>query len=783
MLIIVSTDVNKKYEVVNMSLPLSLTNKGVRLLPKSILATSVLNVLLASAAFAQSGNALLEEVLVTAQKKSAAQAVQDVPIAISAYSGRKIEAMFAVDLTDIGFTAPNVQLTPQGTVPGTANFSIRGWGTTGQSIPSSDPAVGVVQDGVAFGTIYGVVTDVFDMESLEVLRGPQGTLFGRNVSAGAVVMKTTRPDHDDTTAKLLVGTGSFALRETKVLLSGPMSDDVAGKVAVLWRDQDGMWDNTATGGEQGARQSLVIRPAVSYRGGSGTYTAIAEYGDVKADGMSGRNFLCVAASVVSNCDPFEPNLDPYDEATTRQTTKGQSNIDWFGLTLEGVWDLWDGTLTGVLGYRQLEQSMWGDIDGAPNTIRFQFGPGTGFDQEQQSFELRWAGNLSDRLDLTTGVNVFQQDYTYDERRLLIDALDLRASSNIDHMTAGVFAQADYMLTDDLTLTVGGRWSYEEKDAAIGVIGDPTGFGNCRRFTGALLGGSDVISETSPASLSDCKPAYLDKQDWSNFTPKLGLTWMMSDDTMTYASYTRGFRSGGYNVRFSDISLVTRPDNPGSTPGPYDEEIVDALELGLKTEFMEGRARFNAAIFQNSYDDMQLSANNQSGVQSIFNAATATMQGFELEGVWAVTDNLTLEGTYGYVDASYDDADFLVQTFGPDTDVGDFLLQMVSEQTWFVAATYDHEVGREGSLSWRASYNYADDAAADNFNFLLLNDYSLVDASVTYKSADERLRIALYGKNLTDEVYFNFGFDNTSIGSKTMWLSPPRTWGVQVSYDF
>ena len=175
--------------------------------------------------------------------------------------------------------------------------------------------------------------------------------------------------------------------------------------------------------------------------------------------------------------------------------------------------------------------------------------------------------------------------------------------------------------------------------------------------------------------------------------------------MAYASYTRGFRSGGYNVRFSDTSLVTRPENPGSTPGPYDEEIVDAFELGLKTEFMEGRGRFNAAIFHNAYDDMQLSANNQSGVQSIFNAATATMQGFEIEGVWAVTDNLTLEATYGYVDASYDDADFLVQTFGPDTDVGDFLLQMVSEQTWFVAATYGHEMDEMGSLSWRASYNY------------------------------------------------------------------------------
>lgn len=764
--------------------------------PRNTIAVATLAAVASGSALAQSddptvnasrraGNALLEEVLVTAQKKSDAEAVQDVPIAISAFSGRKIEAMFAVDLTDIGFTAPNVQLSPQGTVPGTANFSIRGWGTTGQSIPSSDPAVGVVQDGVAFGTIYGVMTDVFDLESVEVLRGPQGTLFGRNVSAGAVVVRTTRPDHEQATGRVQAGAGAYGLREINALYTAPLNDNWAGKVSVLARDQDGMWDNVALGGQQGARESLVIRPAVSYLGDGFSFSAIAEYGEMDGDGMSGRNFLCVGVPAIglSDCDPFAANLDPYDVAETRQTTRGANSMEWAGLTLESVWDLWGGSLTAILGYRQFEQSVWGDIDGAPNTIRFQFGPGTGFDQDQQSLELRWSGNLNERWDLTTGVNLFLQDYTYDERRLLIDALDSRASSDIEHLTAGVFAQADYALSDSWTLTLGGRFSHEEKDAGIGVIGDPNGVGNCRPLVGPNFGGSDVISESSPASLSDCRPAFLDEQSWSDFTPKVGLAWTVNDSLMAYASYSRGFRSGGYNVRFSDTTFVTRPDNPGSTPGPYDEEVVDAFEIGFKSDLPDGRGRFNAAVFINEYDGMQLSANNQSGVQSIFNAAKATMQGFELEGVFAITDQLTVEASYGYVDAAYDEADFLVRTFGPDTDVGDFLLQMVSEQTWFIAATYDHDLGDAGSLNWRASYNYADEAAADNFNFLLLDDYGLFDASVTYTSPDENLTVALYGRNLSDEVYFNFGFDNTSIGSKTMWLSPPRTWGVRLTYGF
>jgi iron complex outermembrane receptor protein len=179
---------------------------------RTVLALSVAATPLAHAESSGRLGALIEEVMVTAQKKSTAEAVQDVPIAISAYSGEKMEAMFALTLTDIGLSTPNANLTPLTTSPGVANFVIRGMGTVGQSIPSADPAVGVVMDGISYGTIYGVVTDLFDLESIEVLRGPQGTLFGRNVTGGAVSLRSTRPG-EEFEGKIRTTVGSHQRRD------------------------------------------------------------------------------------------------------------------------------------------------------------------------------------------------------------------------------------------------------------------------------------------------------------------------------------------------------------------------------------------------------------------------------------------------------------------------------------------------------------------------------------------------------------------------------------------
>src|SRR5688572_1138061 len=173
---------------------------------------------------AQQGGALLEEVLVTAEKKSTAESAQTVPISIAAYSGKQVEAMFAISLTDVGLSTPNVSLTAIPTFPGVANFVIRGMGTVGQSIPSADPAVGVFIDGIALGTIYGVVTDLFDLESIEILRGPQGTLFGRNVTGGAILLRSKRPT-EEFEGSVRATVGSYSQRDLALTLSGPISAD------------------------------------------------------------------------------------------------------------------------------------------------------------------------------------------------------------------------------------------------------------------------------------------------------------------------------------------------------------------------------------------------------------------------------------------------------------------------------------------------------------------------------------------------------------------------------
>jgi iron complex outermembrane receptor protein len=754
--------------------------KARRTYGKSILAAAVSLALFSSGQVLAKTNVLMEEVMVTAQKKSSAEAVQDVPIAISAYSGDKVEAMFAVTLTDIGTSSPNTSLAEQGTVPHTGNFIIRGMGTTGQSIPSSDPAVGVVQDGMPYGLIYGVVTDLFDLESIEILRGPQGTLFGRNVTGGAVVMRTTRPS-DDFSGKVKATIGSHGQRDVSAVVTGPISDSVNGKIAVISKDRDGLWFNTTTGGHQGASETLIVRPAITFKGEGYDLTAIAESASIKGDGMAARSFYLdtaflndtVLATGVESYD-----IDPWADNTTETDTKGDLDLSWSSLVVEHNLDLWGGTLTTIASVRDLDQDTWGDIDGAAGTIRFEFAEGSGISQTQKSFESRWSGNVNESVSLTAGINLFDQEYTYRERRLLVDAVERPSESTIDHSTFGVFAQAEYDVSEDITLILGGRYSSEDKDAAIGVIGDPGGVGSCS----SIYDPSGATVATRTVDWSDCRQVFNDSASWSNFSPKLGVNWTLNEDMLAYASLSRGFRSGGYNVRFTDATVVTTPDNPTSTPGPYNEETVDAFEVGFKSMLLDGRVKLNMALFFNEIDDMQKAANNQSGVQTVFNAASATIQGFEVDSVVAVSDYTTFEFGYGYTDAEYDSADYLVEKTGRAAD--EFKFQMVPERTTSMALTHERPVGDRGYITLRGSYSYIDSVASDDFNFLMLPQYELFDASVSFTSIDESLKVAVFGRNLKDEVYSHFGFDNSGgLGSKTVWLAPPRTYGVELTYNF
>jgi len=716
------------------------------------------------------GSRLLEEVVVTAQKKNNAEAIQDVPISITAYSGDQVEATHAVNLTDIGLITPNASLTEIPTFPGVANFVARGLGTVGASIPSSDPSVGVVSDGVAFGTIYGVVTDLFDLEAIEILRGPQGTLFGRNVTGGAVVLRSTRPT-EEFVGKIKASLGSFDKKEASVLLSGPINDNWGAKIAVLYKDRDGYWDNRAFGGpRQGASETTLIRPAVSYESDNFDATFIYENGNIDSDGLGAITFFADGETL----------FDPYEDRFTNQADRGFSDLDWEQFTLETNWEIWGGKLTSILGYRSLDQNFASDLDGTAER-RFAFAGGTSLEQDQSSFELRWSGNLSDKVSLTTGLYLFEQDYTYAERRILIDRLDRRGVSSIDHGTQGIFAQADIALNDSMTLILGGRYTEEDKTAAIGLIGDPNAVGNCATTAvgaGSVLPGLENVD--TPVSLSDCQSALNDRADFSNFTPKLGLNWNLSEDLLAFASFTRGFRSGGYNVRFTDLSFAT--PTPNSTPGPYLEEQIDAFELGIKSTFGGGRYRLNASIFNNEIEDLQRTILNSAGAQEITNAADATIRGLEI-GVLGLTDNFTVQFGIGYTDAEYDSFEGVESVTGLAADQIEFVL--VPELTYSAAATYDFKFGAESWVSWRTSYSFVDDTVGDDLNTVQQEDYFVIDTSLTYQNDASGLSVSLYGKNITDEVYYDFGtnFSTSVLAVKSFWLTPPRTFGIDVTYQF
>lgn len=703
---------------------------------------------------------LIEEVRVMAQKKSTSEAVQDVPISITAYSGDKVDAMFAVNLTDIGLNTPNANLTPLTTSPGVANFVIRGMGTVGQSIPSADPAVGVVMDGISYGTIYGVVTDLFDLESIEVLRGPQGTLFGRNVTGGAISMRSTRPG-EEFEGRIRATAGSHNRRDVSMIVSGPINDQWGAKLAVMSKDRDGYWDNKYLGGQQGAADSLLVRPAVTFQNDLFDAAVIMEYGDMEGDALAARTFWADGVEL----------FDPYDDDFTVQDEKGSSNLEWLNLMFETNWDLWDGQLTTVVGYRDLEQQVVTDIDGYQGA-RFHFADGTELEQDQISLEVRWAGELTDDVSLTTGAYLFNQEYTYAERRLVADAVDRRGKSTIEHSTAGIFAQADISLTDTLSLTLGGRYTQESKDAEIGLIGDPNATGDCA---------TQSLPSPTNGSLNDCVAAFEDDETWSNFTPKVGLTWYYNEDIMAFASYSRGFRSGGYNVRFTDLSFVT--DDPKSSPGPYDEEVVDAFEMGVKTTWMDGRARVNFSIFQNEYDDLQRTVLNDAGGQEILNAATATIRGAEFDTVLMLSDQLAVEASVGWIDASYDEYEAVTTATGKSADGLNFL--MVPETTSNVAVTYDMPLGDLGALTWRMSYSFVNSTWANDLNTLAIDQYELYDASVVFTNNDGNLKVAMFGRNLKDEVYFDFGadFSTSVLAVKEYFLSPPSTYGVELTYEF
>ncbi|MEM7568397.1 MAG: TonB-dependent receptor [Pseudomonadota bacterium] len=724
---------------------------------------------------------LTEVIAVNARKKAGVENVQDVPVSIAAYSAGTIEALKVRTLQDLSFSAPNVALEDIGTSPGIANSSIRGLGIN-SSIPSIDPTVGVFVDGVYIGVNNGVVFDVFDLESVEVLRGPQGLLFGRNTTGGAVLVNTADPtDTLSIKARASVdgpvdsgrGGNNYILQAA---LSGPLVEGkLNGKIAAYYRDDTGYFRNLFDGSKQGVSETVVLRGALEFLPTDRVrMLAKIEYFDSDGDGAVGQNRGTFSR------DSFDLSLDNdgfYDVETILGSWRTDIDVD-FG----------EGTITNIFGYRDFSTSTFNDIDALPVTI---FDSNTALEQEQISNELRYNGVFG-AFDVTTGVFFFNQDVAYDEDRILPSAVFFGGGRQ-DHTVIGLFAQTDWEATDALTLTFGLRWSYEEKDAAVSYV--------LPRAQCSVVAGTCPTSGADPLNPAQ-NNGFEDEDSWSNFTPKIAAQYQFTDGQV-YASWTRGFRSGGYNFR------ITAPEAFEAFVAQqgqfaFDEERVDAFELGAKYTTPDSRGRLNGAFFYMDIANMQREVNASSGetgiVQTILNTADARILGLELEGQYAVTDALLLSANVGWIDAQYTDIFFDISGDGAITAADDALaIPRVPEITFGFGAVYDLDLGDKGNIITRITYQYRDRIAYTDNNFGWIQSANMLDFNVAYQTPVEGLTASIYGRNMLDQVQAGgdtqtpFGgplsngvsvpFDNFPAGGSFSPLNRGRTLGLELRYAY
>ena len=765
-----------------------------------VLATLGAGMLLPQAAFAQDVNddaddqdevgqedtgaiGSLNTIVVTGTKTQNAEDVQDVPLAVTAFNAQSLEALKVRDVQSLTYSAPNVSLDQVGTSRGTANFSIRGLGIN-SSIPSIDPTVGVFVDGVYLGFNGGVVFDLFDLESVEILRGPQGVLFGRNVTGGAVLINTGNPT-EEFSGKFRAavdgpwvdgGRGGSNYTVSGVV-SGPLIEDtLLFKLGAYYNNDDGYFTNLFDNTNHGQAETKIFRGALEGRFGPLNLLGKLDYFESDGDGPSGQS------RGIFRRDTFDFAIDE----------KGNyDNEIWTG-SLTAELDIGPGTLTNIFGYRDYSATTLGDIDSTP---LFLFHSNTETEQDQISNELRYAVS-TDRFDLTFGGFYFDQSIAYTEVRDLppLSPLTFYGGGRQDHEVLGAFANVNFNLTEALSIIAGIRWSREEKDASVTYIRP--------RPECSVVGGTCPTTGRNPFIPTE-NNGFDDSNSWSNWSPKLGLQYEFADGQV-YATWSRGYRSGGYNFRITNANVfenVVVPATGGNFS--FDEEKVDNYELGLKYQTLDGSFTLNMAGYYTDITDMQREVNQSSptaGVsQFILNTADAGILGFEAEARMRASNSLLFTANVGIIDAEYDEVRFDISGDGVINDADlDLELPRVPKITAGVGVIHEADLGASEFVS-RVNLQYRDRFAYTDNNFGWIQDIVSLDANITWNTPFDGLSLSVYGQNLLDEVQtggdtqlpfpgplsngVNRPFDFFPAAGTLSPLSKGRRVGVELVFDF
>jgi iron complex outermembrane receptor protein len=745
----------------------------------------------------------IESIVVTARRR--AETLQDTPVAVTAFSGDALDRRQVVSTTDLDKVAPNLQFHSYGTLTGNnsaAQVFIRGIGQT-DATPAVDPGVGVYIDDVYMGRSVGGAMDFRDIASVQILRGPQGTLFGRNTIGGAVLLTTNAPG-EDAGNSLRLGVGDDNQRELFGAFDLPLGDTWSARLSLGGRQRDGYVTRASDGEDLGDEKMYTSQVGVRWEpSASLSFTLRADYTNEDENGspfvfraMNEAATFVGAASQAAGCpnmiDPLPPpvlvgpladprcgndaqDLGPFNNGGTYPAS---STLENRGTSLVIDWDVNDAfSVKAITADRSLDWTGTRDADNTPLLILH-----TNYASESEQFsqELQALVDLS-RVDGVVGLYYFDED-SFD--RLLVPlgnpgtSYDTQRVSMDDTATAA-FTEWTFKVTDAFSVSAGLRYTEETKGLQATM------------FNVAPASAPEPPAPTALCPFAGPPPTQTGclfiatnrfENEFSATTKSASAQYRFNERVMAYVSWADGFKSGGFNQRYNAAP-------PGNAPISFEPETAESWELGLKLDPTD-TLRVNAALFSSDYDDIQMTY-RLGVVPLLFNAGVASIDGGEVELDFAPTPDFRLDMSVGFLDAGFDSIT-PPPPFGPVTPTATATLNsslpFTPEWQSHLGLSYAFDVGRDWRLTPRvdASYTASQFFDAGNSIEIAQNDnVTLVNASLTLASGGDKWRIVLSGVNLSDERYAIAGTSSltTASGYAEIIYVRPRTWGLSATMSF
>ncbi len=762
-------------------------------------------------------NSLLEEITVTARKRE--ESVQDTPIAVSAFTGESLSARGIETIDNLDTITPNMDFRNINTNGGggsNASVYIRGVGQT-DFVPSADPGVGVYVDGVYIARSIGAVLDLVDVDRVEILRGPQGTLFGRNTTGGAVAIHTQKPS-EEFEAKLRMKTGSYDKFDVIGKVNGAIAENLFGSATMASLNQDGYIVNPDTGLDVGDTEKMAGRAALRWLVNdnievnlSGDYTRVRENGQAAVSsrdpnrvvllepgsGGFNHNFLTGPLGPPINnpgaapftrtrndCDavPGSPaslggtlpscaNANTVGLGTNNSTLPTFFDADIWGVSGTIDWDITDKlSFKSITAYRDLESEFSHDGDASPFLLSWvrDF-----YHQKQFSQEVQLQGlAFDDRLKWIVGGYYFEED-GLNYNPVDFANIDIESGGFFDHNSKAVFAQGTFDVTDKLHITVGLRYTKDTKDF---IVKDFTFTGSA----GVTTPGQFVVLQSAQPTFAP--PGFvlrlvnpdtytLVADDW---TPMANIAYDWNDELMTYFTYSEGFKSGGVQQRIA---------GPTGIAPTYDPEFVESYEIGFKYNNDAANFTMNVSAFYVDYTEIQLETIDPNGgiAPQLQNSGVGEVLGFEVETHWSPIDSWFLEAAVGYLDTEITEAD-ATQVGGPA--VGD-RFPLVSRFNGAVAVIKEIGLGDNGTLIPRVDYSYRTRVffSPDNNPRNAQKSYGLMNASIGWFSADDKYSLDLRVNNLFDTYYLNYTDLSPSSATQLDLVARDRQWFISGEIRF